>query len=379
MEIRKQPGLTFDDTLLEPGYTDFTREEVSVATKLTRNIDLALPLISSPMDTVTESGLAIALGRLGGIGIIHRNLTVLEQAAQVEKVKQEGVLVGAAVGTKPGFKERADSLVDAGVDVIVVDSAHGYSAFVIGAIRAIKARHTIDIIGGNIANKKAAKVLSEAGADGLRIGVGPGAICSTRVVSGMGVPQLSAIERTAKATRKGGVPVIADGGINYSGDVTKALAAGASSVMLGRLFAGSEEACGEDVWLKPEEVPSRFKSILNGAEIYHFKRYQGMGSRKAMETGQAVNSEEEFHGKSYSADSVLVAEGVEGIVPYSGPLDKVVAQLIGGLVSGLYYTGNRTIKELWKNARFQQVTQASLAESHPHDLFITDSGGNYLP
>ena len=377
MEISNDSTLTFDDVLLKPGYAGFSRSDISLASKLTRNITLSAPLVSAPMDTVTESKLAIALGKSGGIGIIHRNLSIKDQAAEVAKVKKAGHLVGAAVGSSPGYEARVESLVKAGVDVIVVDSAHGFSKFVIEATEFIKKHHKVDVIAGNIATAEGAEALIKAGADGLRVGMGPGAICTTRIVSGMGVPQLTAIIESAKVARKHGIPVIADGGINYFGDITKALAAGASSVMMGRLFAATEESPGEVVEFTRDQVPARFRSIMNGSETYKFKSYRGMGSIGAMERGKKISSEDEFHGKSYSDKSVLVAEGVEGLVPCSGDLDDVAATMIEGVRSGFYYVGAKSIAELWDTAVLRRITSASLSESHPHDLFITSAGNSY--
>lgn len=377
MEINNDTTLTFDDVLLKPGYAGFSRSEIDLSTQLTRNIKLKAPLVSAPMDTVTESKLAIALGKAGGIGIIHRNLTVKGQAAEVAKVKQAGQLVGAAVGSSPGYDERVKALVAAGVDVIVVDSAHGFSKFVVEATEFIKQHHKVDVIAGNVATTEGAKALIKAGADGLRVGMGPGAICTTRIVSGMGVPQLTAIIESAAAARKHGVPVIADGGINYFGDITKALAAGASSVMMGRLFAATEESPGEVIEFTKDQVPSRFRSIINGADTYKFKGYRGMGSIGAMERGKQISSEDEFHGKSYDGKSVLVAEGVEGLVPSSGDLATVAATMLEGVRSGFYYVGAKTIDELWETAVLRRITSASLSESHPHDLFITSAGNSY--
>lgn len=377
MDITNTPTLTFDDVLLKPGYTGFSRSEIDMSTQLTRNLKLKMPLVSAPMDTVTESRLAIALGKMGGIGVIHRNLTIKDQAAEVAKVKQAGQLVGAAVGSSPGYKERVKALVEAGVDVIVVDSAHGYSKYVIEATENIKKSHKVDVIAGNIATAEGAEALIKAGADGLRVGMGPGAICTTRIVSGMGVPQLTAILESAAVANRAGVPVIADGGINYFGDITKALAAGASSVMMGRLFAATEEAPGEVVELTKEQVPHRFQSIVGKENKYKFKSYRGMGSIGAMERGKQISSEDEFHGKSYSAKSVLVAEGVEGLVPISGKLETVTTTMIEGLNSGFYYVGAKSIPELWQTAVLRRITQASLTESHPHDLFVTNPGNSY--
>ncbi|HYH74579.1 MAG TPA: IMP dehydrogenase, partial [Candidatus Saccharimonadales bacterium] len=226
------------------------------------------------------------------------------------------------------------------------------------------------------ATAEGAEALIEAGADGLRVGMGPGAICSTRIVSGMGVPQLTALLETCRVAQPHDVPVIADGGITYSGDVVKALAAGASTVMMGRMFAATEESPGKLVMLKEADVPSRFYGILDGSAEYKFKEYRGMGSIAAMEQGLKISSEDEFHGKSYQGD-VLVAEGVEGLVPCSGTVKALADQLIGGIYSGMYYVGARTLPELWQTAQFMQITQASLMESHPHDLFITNAGDNY--
>lgn len=377
MEISNDSTLTFDDVLLKPGYAGFSRSEIDLSTQLTRNIKLKAPLVSAPMDTVTESKLAITLGKFGGIGIIHRNLTVKDQAAEVAKVKQAGQLVGAAVGSSPGYEERVKALVAAGVDVIVVDSAHGFSKFVIEATEYIKQHHKVDVIAGNVATTEGAETLIKAGADGLRVGMGPGAICTTRIVSGMGVPQLTAILESASVARKAGIPVIADGGINYFGDITKALAAGASSVMMGRLFAATEESPGEVVEFTEDQVPARFRSIIKGKGTYKFKAYRGMGSIGAMERGQQISSEDEFHGKSYDVKSVLIAEGVEGLVPSSGALETVAATMAESVRSGFYYVGAKTIAELWETAVLRRITTASLSESHPHDLFITSAGNSY--
>ncbi len=370
-------ALTFDDILLRPGHAGFFRNEITLKSKLTKKIELKVPLVSSPMDTVTESALAIALARAGGFGFIHRNLTVEDQAAEVEKVKAAGLPVGAAVGSTSGFEPRVEALVKAGADVLLVDSAHGNSKQVLEAIRVIRAKYPqVEIVAGNVATAEGAEMLIKAGVDAIRVGMGPGAICSTRIISGMGMPQLTAILETAEVGHKHGVPVIADGGINYSGDITKALAAGASTVMMGRLFAAAEESPGEIVELEADQVPARFRSIVNGQNKYRFKSYRGMGSIGAMKEGLKISSEDEFHGKSYKND-VLIAEGVEGLVPVHGKLADIVAQMVGGVQSGMYYVGAKNIDELWKSASFVRISQASLSESHPHNLFITDGGLNY--
>ncbi len=376
MEHNLAQALTFDDVLLRPAYSGFSRQDIKLNVNLTKNIRLKAPLVSAPMDTVTESQLAIALARLGGIGFIHRNLTVKDQANEVKKVKKERLLVGAAVGSSPGYEHRVQALVDAGVDVLIVDSAHGHSKKVIETVMYIKSHFNLDVIAGNIATDEGAKALIEAGADGLRVGMGPGAICSTRIISGMGVPQLTALFETTQVARPHGIPVIADGGIIRSGDIVKALAAGASTVMFGRLLAATEESPGKVVKLKPGQVPARFQNVLDGSAEYTFKEYRGMGSIAAMKQGLKISSEDEFHGKNYQGD-VLVAEGVEGLVPCSGTVKQLADQLLGGVLSGMYYVGTKSVPELWKNAKFMRITQASLTESHPHDLFITNPGDNY--
>ena len=371
-------GLTFDDVLLLPGYSDFSRSDISLSTRLTKNITLDSPFVSSPMDTVTEADLAIALARLGGIGIIHRNLSIDDQASHVAKVKDAGHKVGAAVGASSGYEPRVEALVKAGVDVVVIDSAHGYAKNVIETLSSIKRQYPdVQVIAGSIATYDGAKALIEKGADGLRVGMGPGAICTTRIISGMGVPQITALQETVRAAKEHDVPVIADGGIKYSGDMVKALAVGASAVMMGSFFASCKEAPGETVELKRDQVPHRFRSIFEkDKEHYLFKSYRGMGSVGAMEKGAEVKSEDEFHGKNYK-DRVLVAEGVEGLVPVRGTVEDLVSQAIGGIKSGLFYTGAKSIQELWQKARFIQITQASLTESHPHSILITDPGKNY--
>ena len=376
MEHNLPLALTFDDVLLRPGYSGFDRKDITLTTNLTKRIQLRTPIISAPMDTVTEHELAIALARLGGVGFIHRNLTIEDQVAEVKKVKQEDLLVGAAVGSSAGYESRVEQLVKAGVDVLIVDSAHGYSKKVMQAVKYIKANFDIDVIAGNVATAEGAEALIDSGADGLRVGMGPGAICSTRIISGMGVPQLTALLETSHVAQPHDVPVIADGGIIRSGDVVKALAAGASTVMLGRLLAATEESPGKVVKLKPEHVPGRFQNIIDGSPEYIFKEYRGMGSIGAMKQGLKISSEDEFHGKDYQGDT-LVAEGVEGLVPCTGTLKQLLDQLTGGVYSGMYYIGARTIAELWETARFMRITQASLTESHPHDLFITNPGDNY--
>lgn len=371
-------GLTFDDVLLLPGYADFSRSDITLSTNLTKKIIISIPFVSSPMDTVTESKLAIALARIGGIGIIHRNFSIEDQATEVKKVKEQGLLVGAAIGAGMSGEERIEALVKAGADVLLVDNADGFKKPVLDTTRYIKQSYPkVEVISGSVATTDGAQAVIAAGADGIRVGMGPGAICTTRVISGMGVPQITAIIETAKVGKKSGVPIIADGGIKYSGDMAKALASGASAVMMGGFFAQSMESPGKVVMLNRSQVPRRFQSIFKqDVEEYKFKEYRGMGSEGAMKRGAEVKSEGEFHGKSYK-DRVLVAEGVEGLVPVKGDVATLVEQAIGGIQSGMYHTGAKTIPELWEKAKFIQITQASLTESHPHDILVTNPGKSY--
>ncbi len=371
-------GLTFDDILLLPGYTDFFRSDIDLSAQLTKHISIKIPLVSAPMDTVTESRLAIALAKLGGIGIIHRNLTIEDQVAEAQKVLAENLPVGVATGASPGYEKRVAALVERGVKLLVIDTAHGFAKYVIDALSYMKKTYPhIDIIAGSVATADGAKALIDAGADGLRVGMGPGAICTTRVISGMGVPQITALQSVVPVAAQAGIPVIADGGIKYSGDMVKALAVGAQTVMMGSFFAAAEEAPGRTVILRRDQVPHRFRSIFQiDKNEYLFKEYRGMGSIGAMKRGGEVHSEEEFHGKSYE-DGVLIAEGVEGLVPVKATVRALVDQALGGIRSGMYYAGAKTLPGLCEKASFIQITQASLTESHPHDVLITDAGENY--
>ena len=478
-------GLTFDDVLLQPAYSEVMPSDVSVSSQLTRNIPLNIPVVSSPMDTVTESEMAIALAQEGGIGIVHKNMPIEQQALQVDRVKrsEHGVIVdpvtlppdatvgrameimderniggvpitengklrgiltrrdlrflesketrieevmtkdslvtasedtdlqsaqrillenkveklllvdeeyqlkglitikdidknlrfptaskdsrgrlrvGAAVGVHDF--ERAECLLEKGVDVFVVDSAHGHSKNVLETVREIKRRWDIDVIAGNIATEAGARDLVEAGADAVKVGIGPGSICTTRIISGVGVPQLTAISEAAKAVADTDVPIIADGGIRYSGDITKALAAGAHTVMLGGLLAGLQESPGEMI-------------LYQGRT---FKRYRGMGSLGAMVKG---SSERYRQGRldedGRNPSKKLVPEGVEGRVPYKGPLHSFLYQLIGGLRAGMGYLGVQDIPQLRTDARFIQISSAAVRENHPHDIVITQEAPNY--
>ncbi len=476
-------GLTFDDVLLIPAYSEVLPRDVKLTTRFSRNITLNVPLVSAAMDTVTEAQLAIAIAREGGIGVIHKNMPIAEQARQVHAVKraengmiydpvtilrgssvkdaldmmeeyhiggipvvdEKGMLVGivtnrdlrfesnlgrpidevmtskdiittdqstnleeaarilqrhkieklpvvdskgklvglvtykditkakdkpnackdnlgrlrvaAGIGVTPDSMERADALVAAGVDALVIDTAHGHSKGVIGVLRAVKEKYPhIDVVVGNIATGDAARYLVENGADGVKVGIGPGSICTTRVIAGVGVPQLSAVYDVAKALAGTDVPLIADGGIRYSGDIVKALAAGAHSVMLGGMLAGVEESPGDTI-------------IYNGRK---YKSYRGMGSLEAMEKG---SKDRYFQGNETDAKK-LVPEGIAARVPYKGLLYEVVYQMLGGLRAGMGYCGAADIEAL-HNAKFTRITNAGVAESHPHDVAITSEAPNY--
>ena len=481
-----QEALTFDDVLLLPGYSEVVATDVSLRTRLTRDISLNIPLVSAAMDTVTESRLAIAMAQEGGIGIIHKSMSVAEQAEQVRKVKkfESGVVkdpitiqqnatiaelieltgahgisgvpvlagndlvgivtrrdlrfesnpeklvsqimtpkdklvtvkegasseevqqllhqhriekilvvndafdltgmitvkdfdkaesfpdaskdsygqlrVGASVGTSPDTDDRVEALIKAGVDVLVVDTAHGHSRNVLERVRSIKADYpSVQVIGGNIATGAAAVALADAGADGVKVGIGPGSICTTRIVTGIGVPQVSAIANVTEALRNSDVPVIADGGIRFSGDIAKAIAAGAHAVMMGSMFAGTEEAPGE-------------------VELYQgrtYKAYRGMGSLGAM--SQTQGSSDRYFQDASKGMEKLVPEGIEGRVPYKGPVAAIVHQLMGGVRSAMGYTGSADLETMRTQPEFVRVTTAGMSESHVHDVSITKEAPNY--
>lgn len=358
-------GLTYDDVLLLPDSSDVVPSEVATHTQLTRGIKLGIPLISAAMDTVTESAMAIAMAKLGGIGIIHRNLPIEEQVTHAKLVKGAGLIVGAAVGVGDDGFARATALIDVGVDVIVVDTAHGHHRAVLEAISRIKDEFpNQEVIGGNVATRAGAQALINAGADAVKVGVGPGSICTTRVIAGVGVPQVTAIMEVAKACKKADVPLIADGGLQHSGDIAKAIVSGADTVMLGSLLAGCDESPGELL-------------ESNGRK---FKRYRGMGSLGAM---QSRGESKSFSKDRYMQDDVLsedklVPEGIEGKVAYRGPVSGVVHQLVGGLRSGMGYAGAEDIQALQKRGRLIQITSAGLQESHPHDVLDVADAPNYF-
>lgn len=348
--------MTFDDVLLIPAWSEVLPREVSLKTQFTKNISLDIPLASAAMDTVTEAPMAIALAKEGGIGVLHKNMSPELQAAEVRKVKEAGCRVAAGVGITADAVNRAAALVDAGVDALVLDSAHGHSKGVVDALRRIKARFGgVDVVVGNVATAEATLALIEAGADAVKVGIGPGSICTTRVVAGVGVPQLTAIFDAAEAAEGSGVPVIADGGLRYSGDIVKALAAGASCVMCGSMFAGADEAPG-DV----------FEDFKNGKK---YKIYRGMGSIDAMEAG----SRDRYF---QTGAMKLVPEGIVGRVPYKGKVADIIYQLVGGLRSGMGYCGAHDLSELRK-ARFVRITSNGVIENHPHDLTIAKAAPNY--
>lgn len=357
-------ALTFDDVLLLPQHSTVLPAQARLDTRLTPKIQLQIPILSAAMDTVTESRAAIAMAAEGGLGVIHKNLGINEQVEEVRKFKavySAGKFVGAAIGGGDEGLERATRLVEAGADVLFVDSAHGHSQGILDAIMRYKKAFgsRVDVIGGNVATYDGARALVDAGADAVKVGVGPGSICTTRIIAGVGVPQLFAVMEAVRATRDSGVPVIADGGIRFSGDLVKALAAGAETVMLGSLLAGTDESPGEVL-------------EINGRK---FKSYRGMGSMGAMEKASGAR-DRYFQGETKD-NKKLVPEGVEGRVVYRGSLASNLHQLIGGLRSGMGYCGAGTIPELHKRAQFVRITWSGLKESHAHDLAGMKDAPNY--
>lgn len=364
-----QEGLTFDDVLLVPAYSEVLPRQVDVSSRFCRGISLGAPVASAAMDTVTESPMAIAMALAGGIGVVHKNMPIERQCDEVRAVKAapscEGasvdakgrLLVAAAVGVKADTEARIEKLAEAGADVVVIDTAHGHSKGVLDVVSAC-CRHFsgIRIVAGNVATAEGAIALADAGVDAVKVGIGPGSICTTRIVAGVGVPQLTAVMEAAKALEGHDVPVIADGGIRYSGDIVKALAAGASAVMLGSLLAGTCEAPGE--------------CIEEGGRKY--KCYRGMGSLEAMQQG----SKDRYFQDMENDVKKLVPEGIVARVPFKGTVSEVVYQLVGGLRAGMGYCGAKDIAAL-RQARFVRITNAGFLESHPHDVTITREAPNY--
>lgn len=363
-------GYTFDDLLLVPAYSQVVPADVQLKTRLCDGILLSIPVCSAAMDTVTESKMGIALAQAGGLGFIHKNLSSELQAEMVKEVKAAAVLsnsavdakgkllAGAAVGVSESTMARVQLLVEAGVDIITVDSAHGHSAGVIETVRKIHEQYPdLPLVGGNIVTGDAAQALIQAGASVLKVGVGPGSICTTRIVSGVGVPQLTAVSDVVQVAKRYNVGVIADGGIKFSGDIVKALAAGADAVMLGGLLAGCEETPGEIIEVYGKKV----------------KTYVGMGSLSAMQRG---SSDRYFQGGQKELKK-LVPEGIEATVPYKGPMSDVIYQMMGGLRSGMGYCGCANIEELKEKAQFVKISNAGLKESHPHTVENVKEAPNY--
>ena len=351
-------ALTFDDILLLPKYSNILPAKTNINLQLTKKVSLKVPFLSSAMDTVTESKMAIGIANEGGLGIIHRNLNIKQQSKEVKKVKNKKLQVGAAVGTSQEDIDRAKSLSSNGVDLIVIDTAHGHSEKVLRTLEKLKKSiKNIPVCVGNIATGEAAKKLYNSGADIIKVGIGPGSICTTRMVAGVGVPQISAIMEVKKALHKKKIKIISDGGIKFSGDIAKALAAGADAIMMGSIFAGTEESPGK-----------KFK--LNGK---FYKQYRGMGSVGAMSSGSANR----YFQKNFKDKSKFVPEGVEGRVEYKGKVSKIIYQLQGGLRSSMGYIGAKNLKEINKKAEFVKITKAGFYESMVHSVEMTQKTINY--
>ncbi len=352
-------ALTFDDVTLAPKYSEILPSEVDTSIKLTENLKLKIPLLSSAMDTVTESRMAIAIAKAGGIGVIHRNLAIKKQIEEIKKVKKKRLLVGAAVGAGPHELQRAKEILKEGLDLIVVDTAHGHTkkvSEIVKLIKKIKDKKTA-LCAGNIATPEAAKFLLKLGVDIIKVGIGPGSICTTRLVAGIGVPQLSAILSVRNGIRNKNVKIIADGGIKYSGDLAKAFAAGADAVMIGSLFAGTDEAPG--------------KIIKRGGKL--FKSFRGMGSVGAMNKGSA----DRYFQLKQKDMSKYVPEGVEGYAKYKGNVGDIIYKLIGGLRSSMGYLGSKQIKYLRNKPKFVKITKAGFYESMVHNVDIVKSDTRY--
>ena len=350
-------ALTFDDVLLLPQYSSVLPSETDISLKLTKKIILKAPFLSSAMDTVTEAKMAIAMAESGGIGIIHRNLNIKSQAIEISKVKKKKLIVGAAVGTNNDDLERSKHLIDTGCDLIVIDTAHGHSEKVLKTLSRLKKMTKIPICVGNIATAEAAKKLYNFGADIIKIGIGPGSICTTRMVAGIGVPQISAIMEVKQALRNKKIKLISDGGIKFSGDIAKALAAGADAIMMGSIFAGTNESPGKKF---------KFKGKI-------YKQYRGMGSIGAMSSGSANR----YFQKNYKDKSKFVPEGVEGRVEFKGNVSKIIYQLKGGLRSSMGYIGAKKLSDIAKNAKFIKITKAGFYESMVHSVEMTQKSFNY--
>ena len=368
-------GLTFDDVLLIPAESHVLPNEVDLHTQLAPNLKLNIPIISAGMDTVTEGAMAIAIALQGGLGVIHKNMSITAQAGEVANVKNVVVpsnitkaavddnnhlLVAAAIGVTSDTFERAEALIEKGADAIVIDTAHGHSAGVLRKVKEIRKHFPhVTLIAGNIATGDAARALFDSGVDIVKVGIGPGSICTTRVIAGVGVPQITAIYDAATAAKEYHKPIIADGGMKYSGDVVKALAAGGNAVMLGSMLSGTTEAPGE----------------VFESDGQKYKTYRGMGSVGAM--AQAHGSSDRYFQGGVNEANKLVPEGVEARVEYKGDVSDIIFQIIGGLRSGMGYVGAATIADLRENSQFVKITNAGLRESHPHDVQITKKAPNY--
>ena len=356
-------ALTFDDVLLVPQYSQILPTQVDVSTKIAKKIYLDIPIMSAAMDTVSELSMAIAMAKLGGIAIIHKNMSIDSQAEIVRAVKRDNInnLVGAAIGhqisdnDENNSKIRTKKLIESGVDLIVIDTAHGHSQLVIDCVKWFKKSYPdMPLVAGNIATAKAAVALMKAGVDAVKVGIGPGSICTTRIISGVGVPALTAIMMVAEALKGTGVSIIADGGMKHSGDIVKAIAAGADAVMLGGMLAGTDESPGEIVKIEGKK----------------YKSYRGMGSLGAIE-----GSKDRYF--QHQKQAKFVTEGVEGLVQYKGAVEDVIYQIIGGLKSGMGYNGAENLIELCKGAEFVKITNAGSKESHVHNLSFVKSAPNY--
>ena len=357
MEAIKE-ALTFDDVLLLPKFSKILPSETDISLSLSKKIKLKVPFLSSAMDTVTESSMATAMAKSGGIGVIHRNLDIKSQSKEVAKVKKNKLLVGAAIGTSKEDLNRAKSLVDSGVDLIVIDTAHGHSEKVLKILSKVRKKNfKIPICVGNIATGEAALKLFNCGANIIKVGIGPGSICTTRMVAGIGVPQITAIMEVRKALKGKNIKIISDGGIKFSGDIAKAIAAGADAIMMGSIFAGTQESPG-----KKFKIKNKF-----------FKQYRGMGSIGAMSAG----SSNRYFQKNYKDKSKFVPEGVEGRVEYKGRVSKIIYQLQGGLRSSMGYIGAKNLNEIKKKAKFIKITKAGFYESMVHSVEMTQKTINY--
>ena len=342
-------SFTFDDVTLVPKYSSILPSEAITSTKISHNLNLQIPLMSSAMDTVTESKMAIALSKSGGIGVIHRNLSIQKQIREVKKVKKNNFPIGAAIGVNPKDIEKVYKLLEAKVNLIVIDTAHGHTQKVLSMIKKIKKKFKKSTLcAGNIATGKAAKFLADAGVDIVKVGIGPGSICTTRLVTGIGVPQLSAILEVKKALKNYKTSIISDGGIKFSGDIAKAIAAGADAIMIGSLFSGTIESPG--------------KTFKYRGKLY--KNFRGMGSVGAMSVGSA----DRYYQEKFKNTSKYVPEGVEGIVKFKGSVNKIIYNLIGGLKSSMGYLGAKTIKDLQKKGEFIKISKAGFYESMVHNV-----------